>query len=96
MEFLESQRAVCRALFSLGNDGVHIQYVIMHVEKQACYLSAMLHNVDPECSSSDVLSPCSRVPRCCCQALIAWAGLYYTADVVGNGGGGELPAVAQG
>lgn len=69
----------------------------MHVwiNEHATYL--MLRNVDPQCSSSDALSPCSRVPRCCCQVLIAWAELYCAADVVGNEGGGRgVPAVAQG
>lgn len=60
------------------------------VDKQACSLSAMLHHGDPGApaqTSSLSLPICSRVLPCCCQALIARAELYYTADVVGNGEG---------
>lgn len=69
-------------------------------DKRASYLNAMLPNVDSQTSSSDVFSLSLCVPRCCCQALIARAELYYTADVVGKWwvmeGGWGLPAVAQG
>lgn len=58
----------------------------MWINKHATYLQCYIMSIPN--APAQMLSPCSRVPWCCCQALIAWAELYYTADVVSNRGGG--------